>query len=45
VARETLRTGGKILIDIVENMSPQVSAGNIISKDFTESTQRMIGKL
>ena len=43
--RETLRTGGKILSDIAENKSPEVSAGDIISRHVTESTQNLISKL
>ena len=48
-----MRTGGKILIDISKNTSPDVSAEDIIFKHFgdavsihvTESTQRLISKL
>jgi len=49
VGRETLRTGVKFLTDISENTSPDVSAGDIVSKHVgdvskhvTESTQRLI---
>jgi hypothetical protein len=45
VGRETLRTGGKILSDIAENKSPDVSAGDIVTKHVTESAQNLIGKL
>jgi len=40
-----LLTGGKIQTDIVENTSTQVSAGNFVSKQVSESTQRLIDKL
>jgi hypothetical protein len=45
VGRETLRTGGKILSDIAVNKSPDVSAGDIVSKYVKESAQNLIGKL
>ena len=35
----------KILTDIVENKSPEKSAGIIVSKHVTESTQRLVNKL
>jgi len=44
MGRDTLRTGSKILTDIVENKSPAVSAGDVVTKHVTESTQRLIGK-
>ena len=34
VGRETLRNVGKILTDIVENKSPEVSAGNIVKTRY-----------
>ena len=43
VGRETLRTGGKILTDIAAR--DEVSAGDIISKQVTESAQTLISKL
>jgi hypothetical protein len=45
VGRETLRTGGKILTDIAENKSHDVSAGDIVSKYVTESAQKLFGTL
>jgi hypothetical protein len=45
IGKETLRTGGKILTDIVENQSPDVTTRDIISKNLSESTQNLIGKL
>jgi len=45
VCRETLRTGGKILTDIVENKSTAVSAGDIAPKHVTESKQLLVNKL
>jgi hypothetical protein len=45
IGKETLRTGGKILTDIVENQSPDVSTHDIITKNLSESTQNLIGKL
>ena len=43
VGRETLRTGGKILTDIAAR--DEVSAGDIVSKQVTESAQTLISKL
>ena len=45
VGRETLRTGGNILTDIVENRSPELSPKDIVSKHVTESVQNLIGNL
>lgn len=45
VGREALRTGGKILTDIAENQSPDVSTRHIVSKHVTESAQNLISKL
>jgi hypothetical protein len=45
VSRETLRTSGKILSDIAEINSPEVSAGDIVSKLVTESAQNLMSKL
>jgi hypothetical protein len=45
VCRETLRTGGKILNDIAENKSPEVSPKDNVSKHVTESVQNLIGNL
>ena len=45
VVRETLRTGGKILTDITENKSPELSPKDIESKRVTESVQNLIGNL
>jgi hypothetical protein len=45
VVRETLRTGGKILTDIAENKSPELSLKEIVSKHVTESVQNLIGNL
>ena len=46
MARDTLRTGGKILTDIAER-SPIVaaSAGETVSKNVTESAKILISKL
>jgi len=43
LGRETLRTGGKILIDIAAR--DDVSAGDIVSKHVTEYAQNLINKL
>jgi len=45
VGRETLRTGGKILTDIAENKSPELSPKDIVSKHVTESVQILIANL
>jgi hypothetical protein len=45
VVRQMLRTGGKILTDIAENRSPEVSPKDIVSKHVTESVQNLIGNL
>ena len=45
VGRETLRTGGKVLQDIAENRSPDVSTRDIVSKHLGEATKNLIGKL
>jgi len=45
VGRETLRRGGKILSDIAENMSPELSPKDIVSKHVTESVQNIIVNL
>jgi len=45
VGRETLRTGGKILTDIGENKSTEVSPKDIVSKHVTESVQNLLGNL
>jgi len=45
VGRETLRTGGKILTDIAENRSPELSPKDIVFKHVTESLQNLIGNL
>jgi len=45
VGRETLRTGGRVLQDIAENKSPDVSARDIVSRHLGEVTQNLIGKL
>ena len=45
MGRETLRTGGKILTDIVENMSPELGPKDIVSKHLNESVQNRIGNL
>jgi len=45
VGRETLRTGGKILTDIAETKSPEVSPKDIVSKYVIESLQNLIGYL
>jgi hypothetical protein len=37
----TLRTGGKILTDIAENRSPELSPKVIVSKHVTESVQNL----
>jgi hypothetical protein len=45
VGRETLRTGDKILIDIAENKSLELSPKDIVTKGVTESVQNLIGNL
>jgi hypothetical protein len=45
VARETLRTGGKILTDIAENRSPELSHKGIVSKHVTEPVQNLLGNM
>jgi len=45
VCLESLRTGGKILTEIVENKPPGVSPKVIESKHMTESSQNLIGNL
>jgi len=40
-----LRTGSKILTDIAENRSPELSPKYIVSKHVTESVQNLIGNL
>ena len=45
VSRETLRTGGKILTDIAENKSPELSPKDIVSKHVSESVQNLKGNL
>jgi len=42
VDRETLRTGGENLTDIMENKSPDVSRKDIESKHVNESVQNLI---
>jgi len=43
--RETLRTGGKIVSDIAENKSPELSTGDTITRHVTDSTRTLISKL
>jgi len=45
VGCETLRTGGKILTDIAENRSPELSHKGIVSKHMTESVKIVVGNL
>jgi len=45
VDRETLGTGGKILTDIAENKSPELSPKDIVSTHVTESVQNIIRNL
>jgi hypothetical protein len=45
VGRETFRTGGKILADMAENTSPDVSTKDIESKHVSESAKNLIVKL
>jgi len=45
VCREPLRAGGKILTDIAENNSPELSPKDIVPKHVTESVQNLIGSL
>ena len=40
-----MRTGGKILTDIAENKSPELSPKDIVSKHVTESVQNLMGNL
>jgi hypothetical protein len=42
--QDSLRTGGRILSDIADK-SPDVSAGDIVSKHVSESTQNFVWKL
>jgi hypothetical protein len=41
LGRETIRPGGKILTEIAENQSPDVSTQDIISKNLSESAQNL----
>ena len=45
MGRETLRTRCKILTDIAENNSPEVSPKYIVSKHVSEIVQNLIRKL
>ena len=45
MGREALRTGGKILTDIAENKSPELSPKDIVSKHVTVSVQNRMGYL
>jgi hypothetical protein len=45
LGRETLRTGGKILKDIAENEFSDFTTHDIISKNLSESTQNLIGRI
>ena len=46
MGHETLRTGGKILTDIVERIpTDTTTAGDIVSKYVTESAQNLTSKL
>jgi len=45
VGRETLRTGGKIVTDIAENRTPELSPKDIVSKHVTESVHNLTGNL
>ena len=45
VGREPLHTGGKILTDIPENRSPELSIKYIVSKHVTVSVQNLMGNL
>ena len=42
VGHKMLRTGGKILTDIAEIKSPEVSPKDIMSRHVTESVQNLI---
>jgi hypothetical protein len=44
VGRETLRSGGKILIDVADNTSPDVKTGEIVARRVGESAQNLIQK-
>ena len=43
--RETLRTGGKILMDLADNTSGDVKPCQIIAKHVSDSAQNLIQKL
>ena len=43
--RETLRTDGRILTDIVDNKSADVKSDDIVAKGVGESAQNLIQKL
>ena len=45
MGRETLRTRGKILTDIAENKSPELSPKDIVSKHYNDTVQNLIGNL
>ena len=45
MGRETLSTGGKILCDITENKSPDLSPKDIVSKHMYEWAQNVVGNL
>ena len=45
VCREPLRAGGKILTDIAENKSSELSPKEIVSKHVTDSVKNLIGNL
>jgi hypothetical protein len=44
LGKETLRTGGKILADIADK-EPGASTQDIVSRNLTESTQKLVKKL
>jgi ribosomal 50S subunit-recycling heat shock protein len=45
VGKEALLAGGKILTDIADKISPDVSTGDIVSIHMTESSTNLIIKL
>jgi hypothetical protein len=44
LGKETLRTGGKILTDIADK-APGASTHDIVSRNLSESTQKLVKKL
>jgi len=45
LGKEAMRTGGRILSDIADNTSADISTRDIVTKHFGQATQNLIGKL